>query len=164
MDPKLATPVIASPRVQQLLQRLHALSAAEEKSWSQRLFYFTRLVRFFISGETWSAAAEAHMCDKFVALDAEKCHFIYLLARSTGARHVIEAGTSFGVSTMYLALAVGQDALQQMMQAKTTTLAGKVIATEKEQTKAAKARENWKEAGREVEQWMNSARETCWRH
>jgi predicted O-methyltransferase YrrM len=61
---------------------------------------------------------------------------------------VLEAGTSFGISTTYLALSVGQNAAI----AKVT--AGKVIATENEPTKAEKAIENWKSAGDDVERWI----------
>ena len=57
----------------------------------------------------------------------------------------MEAGTSFGVSTMYLALAVSEVE-------KLTGKKGRVIATEKEPSKAEKARGYWKEAGQEVEQ------------
>ncbi|RYO14571.1 hypothetical protein AA0111_g11916 [Alternaria arborescens] len=143
--------IVASPNVQQLLRRLHTLSEAEEKSFSQRFFYLTRLVRFFLYGEIWSTAAEDYVRDKFIALDSEKCRFIYLLARSAGACDVIEAGTSFGVSTIYLALAVSQNVRQREIYGGRSTSAGKVLATEKEPAKAAKARANWKEAGPDVE-------------
>ncbi|KAF7373330.1 putative o-methyltransferase protein [Mycena sanguinolenta] len=89
----------------------------------------------------------ASSLDKFVTLDTDKCALVYLLLRSTGARYVVEAGTSFGLSTIYLALAVGQNA----------TVAGgsgKVIATEQEAHKAARAREHWARAGPEVEPWI----------
>jgi len=148
------TTVVASPKVLQLLQRLHALSEAQERSFSQIFFYSSRLVRFLMFGEIWSATADEHMKDKFVALEADKCRFIYLLARSLGVRNVIEAGTSFGVSTIYLALAVGQNVAQGKTSLRATTIAGKVIATEKEHLKAVRAREYWKEAGDEVEPWI----------
>ena len=80
------------------------------------------------------------MLDKFIALDEDKCHFVYQLINATGATDVIEAGTSFGVSTIYLALATAQ--------AKAATgRTGTVIATEKEPQKAAIARGYWKECG-----------------
>lgn len=85
--------------------------------------------------------------DKFVALDPDKCALVYLLLRSSGARFVVEAGTSFGLSTVYLALAVGQNA-------SSSNATGKVIATEKEAHKAVRAREHWKKAGEEVEPWI----------
>ncbi|KAJ5262188.1 hypothetical protein N7524_007493 [Penicillium chrysogenum] len=71
-----------------------------------------------------------------------------------GARHIIEAGTSFGLSTIYLALAVGQN-VQQIAQSGCGVVHGRVIATEKEPSKAAKARANWTQAGSEVEQWID---------
>jgi predicted O-methyltransferase YrrM len=83
--------------------------------------------------------------DKFVALDPDKCAFVYLLLRSMKARYVVEAGTSFGLSTIYLALAVAQNSVSQP---------GKVIATENEPTKAARAREYWSRAGDDIEKFI----------
>ncbi|KAE9566164.1 hypothetical protein CGCF415_v008430 [Colletotrichum fructicola] len=85
--------------------------------------------------------------DRFVALEPDKCALVYLLLRAAGARYVVEAGTSFGVSTIWLALAVGQNAGLQNSD-------GIVIATENEPTKASRAREHWKRAGRDVEKWI----------
>src|SRR5512144_1120250 len=48
----------------------------------------------------------AFVRDKFVALDPEKCDLCYMLCRALNARRVVEFGTSFGVSTIYLAAAV----------------------------------------------------------
>ncbi|KAF5695007.1 O-methyltransferase [Fusarium denticulatum] len=83
--------------------------------------------------------------DKFVALDPDKCAYVYLLLRSMKARFVVEAGTSFGVSTIYLALAVSQNAGPQP---------GKVIATENEPTKAVRARKYWSQAGDDIEKFI----------
>ena len=85
------------------------------------------------------------MLDKFIALDEDKCQFIYQLINAMGATNIVEAGTSFGVSTIYLALAI----------AKTKAATGKsgtVIATEKEQQKAKIARKYWAQCGAVVEQ------------
>ncbi|KAI9791583.1 MAG: hypothetical protein M1816_003669 [Peltula sp. TS41687] len=151
-----STSITASPKVQKLLQTLHAQSTAQEQSLRQRLFYLIRRLRFLLLGESsWTSRADDHMRDKFIALDADKCQFIYLLARSIGARHIVEAGTSFGVSTTYLALAVGQNVLHQRRAmagaaAATVTdanITGKVVATEKEPLKAARARAHWSQAG-----------------
>lgn len=145
--------VDTSVRVHELLQRLHAESEAQEQSWSQKFFYLRRLVGHYVWGATWSSASDDHMRDKFVSLEEDKCQFMYLLARSIGARNIVEAGTSFGVSTIYLALAVGQN----VGDIKATTgvaTTGKVIGTEKEPSKAARARDHWKQAGDEVEPWI----------
>ena len=48
----------------------------------------------------------AFMADKLVALDRRKAEFCYLTCRAISARRVVEVGTSFGVSTLYLAAAV----------------------------------------------------------
>ncbi|KAH6959054.1 S-adenosyl-L-methionine-dependent methyltransferase [Fusarium avenaceum] len=80
--------------------------------------------------------------DKFVALDPDKCAFVYLLLRSMKARFVVEAGTSFGVSTIYLALAVAQNA---------GSGSGRVIATENEPAKADRARKHWSQAGDDIQ-------------
>jgi len=143
--------IAASPRVHTLLARLHAASEAQERSFSQIWFYIKRATAFYLfpsRDNTWGPAADAHMLDKFVALEEDKCHFVYLLARSSGALNIVEAGTSFGVSTIYLALAVRQNAADQ--KALGRNVAGRVIATEKESNKAARAREHWAEAGEEV--------------
>jgi hypothetical protein len=154
----------ASPRLHDLLERLHAASEAQEKSYSQYWFYFKFLYGFYITGKTWSTASDNHMRDKFVALEQDKCHFMYLLARSINARNIVEAGTSFGVSTMYLALAVGQNITEARARGEVVT--GKVIGTEKESSKAARARKHWSEAGEEVEPWIElregDLRETLW--
>lgn len=149
-----ASSIAASTELSALLEKLHALSSAQENSYGQSFFYLTRLGRYLLFGESWSAGADDHMRDKFVALEPDKCQFVYLLARSMGALNIVEAGTSFGVSTMYLALAVGHNVAQAKASGGATTTRGKVIGTEKEPTKAAKAREYWKEAGEEVEPWI----------
>lgn len=138
--------VQASPRVHSLLHRLHAESSAQESSFSQSLWYISRLASHYLLGRTWSASSDTRMLDKYVALEQDKCELTYLLARSIGARNIVEAGTSFGVSTIYLALAVGQNVGPGGR--------GKVIATEKEPTKADRAKKHWAEAGEEVEPWI----------
>jgi predicted O-methyltransferase YrrM len=84
------------------------------------------------------------MADKFIALEQDKCLFVYNLLLATGATTVVEAGTSFGVSTIYLALAVAENARR-------TGTRGIVIGTEKEVSKAECARKHWKEAGPVIE-------------
>ncbi|KAK6209396.1 hypothetical protein LQW54_006249 [Pestalotiopsis sp. IQ-011] len=86
--------VSASPATLALLRRLHAEALAEPA---------------YVSTDDQPAS---RALEWFVALDPDKCALVYLLLRATGARHVVEAGTSFGLSTIYLALAVGQNAGQ----------------------------------------------------
>lgn len=88
------------------------------------------------------------MVDKFIALDEDKCHFTYQLINAMGATNIVEAGTSFGVSTIYLALAVGQTTTA-------TGTTGKVIATENEPQKAPTARGYWRQCGELVEKHID---------
>ncbi len=78
--------------------------------------------------------------DKLVALDPEKCDLCYVLCRAIGARRVVEFGTSFGVSTIYLAAAVRDTVRERGGE-------GLVIGTEIEPTKAKIAADNIAEAG-----------------
>lgn len=122
---KTLSSISAPPATLNLLRELHTQALTETP---------------FLSTDTQPYASAL---TKFVALDPDKCALVYLLLRATGARHVVEAGTSFGLSTIYLALGVGQNG------------GGVVIATENEAAKAARAREHWVRAGREeVEKWI----------
>ncbi|PNP59721.1 hypothetical protein THARTR1_00600 [Trichoderma harzianum] len=120
-------PVVAPDHVHALLNRLHQESLTQEAA----------LPSTYLSNPD---GFDDLMRDKFIALDQDKCQFVYQLARAIGARNIAEIGTSFGVSTIYLALAVGSNVQRLGGE-------GKVIATEKEHTKAEKARQHWKEAG-----------------
>lgn len=75
-----------------------------------------------------------------VALERDKAEFCYLLCRSVGAARVVEAGTSHGVSTLYLAAAVRDNGAPHAT----------VIATEHEAGKVARARDNFRAAGLEA--------------
>jgi predicted O-methyltransferase YrrM len=64
---------------------------------------------------------------------------IYMLAYSLKARSIVEFGTSFGISTLHLAAALRDTA--------GTDGAGRIITTEFEPAKAARARDNLRAAG-----------------
>jgi len=80
------------------------------------------------------------LSDKLVALDRDKAEFCYHVCRALNAKRVIEAGTSFGVSTLYLASAVRDNVRGSVGR-------GVVIGTEYEPKKAEAARANFAEAG-----------------
>lgn len=122
----------ADPQTIELLRDLHTKALTEPPFNS-------------VGPESLSAAL-----DRFVALDPDKCALVYLLLRASGARFVVEAGTSFGLSTIYLALAVSQNAAAQGL----TGANGKVIATENEPSKAEQARKYWKAAGDDLDKWI----------
>jgi predicted O-methyltransferase YrrM len=65
-----------------------------------------------------------------LAVSRETGRLLYMLARSTRARSIVEFGTSFGISTLHLAAALQDNG------------GGRLITTEFEPGKAARAREN----------------------
>jgi predicted O-methyltransferase YrrM len=74
------------------------------------------------------------------------------MIRATRATCVVEAGTSFGVSTIWEALGVGHNVAAA---GEAGGRRARVIATENEESKARKAREYWGRAPREeVGKWI----------
>jgi predicted O-methyltransferase YrrM len=73
--------------------------------------------------------------DFHLAVSRSTASLLYILARSSQARAVIEFGTSFGVSTLHLAAALRDNG------------GGRLIGTEFEATKAAQAKQNIAAAG-----------------
>jgi predicted O-methyltransferase YrrM len=79
-----------------------------------------------------------HMRSVYVPVSRSQGQMLYLIARSIDARRIVEFGTSFGISTIYMACAVKDNG------------GGVVVGTELEPSKHAKARENLREAGLEA--------------
>lgn len=128
-------PLITDPILQSVLSRLHALSDAQTEALAS--FEADRRNAGRPASEE---DVKAFRRDKLVALDKDKADFCYQLCRATGARRIVEIGTSFGVSTLYLAAAVRANLAAYGGD-------GIVVATEYEPLKAAKARENFATAG-----------------
>ncbi|MGA9795931.1 MAG: class I SAM-dependent methyltransferase, partial [Rhizomicrobium sp.] len=80
-----------------------------------------------------------YLSDKMVALEQDKAELCYQLIRAKDVRRVVEIGTSYGVSTLYLAAAVRDNV-------RSNGGKGLVIATEYESGKAKIARENFAKA------------------
>jgi len=127
--------VIADPELRHLLEMLHAKS--DEQAALVRAFEAQR-----DSAEHPPSVDEirAFRNDKLVALDRDKAEFCYQLCRAKKALRIVEVGTSYGVSTIYLAAAV-RDNVQAFGGD------GVVIATEYEASKAAAARAHFAQAG-----------------
>jgi predicted O-methyltransferase YrrM len=127
--------VINDPELERLLAGLHATS--DEQIAAIDLYLAQK------AGGAYPAAdvdLKNFRKDKLVALDRDKAEFCYLLCRANNARRIIEAGTSYGVSTLYLAAAVRDNV-------RATGGSGVVIGTEYEPNKASAARRHFDEAG-----------------
>ncbi len=124
---------LPDPRVRDVLRRLHAEADREmPKLVWQYLPYLPRM----LMGKKlpWERLEHKHD-DKFIPIDASQGVFCYLLARAIGASRIVEFGTSFGISTIYLALAVRENG------------GGSVIGTEMVPSKIVRARQHLQEAG-----------------
>jgi predicted O-methyltransferase YrrM len=73
--------------------------------------------------------------DMFLAVSPETGRLLYMLARSSKAHDIVEFGTSFGISTLHLAAALKDNG------------GGRLVGSEFEPAKAARAREHLAAAG-----------------
>src|SRR4249920_900199 len=129
-------------RVEALLDRLHAQSGAQAETIGE--YFAKRAQEGTLDWKGLDADGHRFMSDKLVALDREKAELCYQLCRALRAKRIVEIGTSFGVSTLYLAAAVRDNARDDGG-------TGVVIASEYEPAKARSARANFSEAG--LTQW-----------
>ncbi len=128
----MVTNTLNSPRIIGTLDRLlaetnaskFALEAVAQSDASRLLTSKTEYRQFY-----------RLLKDIPLPVSSETGCLLYMLARSTHARSVLEFGTSFGVSTIYLAAALRDNG------------GGRIITTEFEPSKAERARENLTEAG-----------------
>ena len=95
---------LRSERVRTVLDRLHQDARGD---WVRFLGLVPRLAAGLASGKsvmqslTPSAAKNIYM-----PVSREQGQFLYLTARTIRAKRIVEFGTSFGISTLYLAAAV----------------------------------------------------------
>jgi predicted O-methyltransferase YrrM len=125
--------VVADPLIQKQIDSLQALSVAQEAA--MQTYFRERAKKGDLSWDGLDADANRFMADKLVALEPVKAEFCAMLCRALRATRVLEIGTSYGVSTLYLADAVRSNG------------GGVVIGTEYEPAKAAAARANFTAAG-----------------
>lgn len=125
-----STPTLLLPEVQAVLNRLHALADAHDGAIIQQVCG---------PGSTWESATSEQkgtlLRDAFLPILKSGGQFLYAVARSIAAAHIVEFGTSLGVSTIYFAAALRDGG------------GGLVIGSELESTKVAKANQHVAEAG-----------------
>lgn len=127
------TNALNDEKLERLLTRLHADSKGQEGDVGA--YFQRRIAAGDLSRDGLDQDGHRFMADKLVALEPAKAEFCYLLCRALRARRIVEVGTSYGVSTLYLAKAVRDNG------------GGVVIGTEHEAAKAEAARANFAEAG-----------------
>src|SRR2546428_10980662 len=135
--------ILGSP-VDEVVNRLFTQSASQTQELMD--YFSARAEEPSFDWNRFDARTNQFLSDKLVALDRDKAEFCYQLCRALGARRIVEAGTSFGVSTLFLAAAVRDNVRAGGGE-------GVVIATEHESNKAKAARANFAEAG--LAQWID---------
>lgn len=76
----VAMPIPAPPHIRALLDRLHAKSLEQEHILAKE--------------GMGQADFDSYMRDKFIALEQDKCEFVYTLARATSAKTIVEVSRS----------------------------------------------------------------------
>jgi len=131
--------LITSGRVSETLDKLHRDADAADRDFMAKV-----MAQFEASGATLEEAA-AKLVDEerasyrtvyhghaahFLAVSKAYGRFLYAIARARKARRIVEFGTSMGISTIYLAAALRDNG------------GGRLIGSELEPTKVARARAN----------------------
>lgn len=121
---------LQTPAVQAFLNRAYRQAKGE------KLRLGPRVILNAIFGRQWSLEDYVRAVkDMYVPLLRERGTFAYQLARAIKAKRIVEFGTAFGVSTVYLAAAIKDNG------------GGLVIGSEMEPGKIAQARKNLEEVG-----------------
>ena len=116
------------------LEKSHAIDKSDVLKFICRLA--GSKIQSTLSSGVFSFTEQYHkMGDLSLAISPEQGMFAYQMARLTGARRIVEFGTSFGVSTIYLASALKDNG------------AGKVIGSEFVKSKVEAAKNNLKQLG-----------------
>lgn len=119
------------PRVSATLRRLHAHARKD-------IWIFLRAspsaLGAVLTGRSIFKAAEPYLKDAYIPVDPDQGRMLYITARAIRAKTIVEFGTSFGISTIYLAAAARANN-------------GRVIGSEREPAKVKAARENAADAG-----------------
>jgi predicted O-methyltransferase YrrM len=123
---------LLDPRAGAVLRRLHS---ANDRQMPRILLKLVPDLPALALGRPRRSSAAEGLDDAFLALGREQAAYCYAQARAVRARRIVEFGTSFGVSTIWLAAAVRDNG------------GGTVIGTEMVPTKAERARAHVQEAG-----------------
>jgi len=129
------------PAIDGLLDRLYEQNASQDAALGE--YFSARAAEGSLDWNSFDDRTNVFLRDKLIALDRVKAEFCYQVCRALRAARVVEAGTSFGVSTIFLALAVRANARNAQAPGADPI----VIATEYEPGKVQRARAHFREAG-----------------
>jgi predicted O-methyltransferase YrrM len=122
---------LVSPEIAGLLDRLFAqASAADEETQLAVADLSDEEQARLMRSKTDYRALYGRLNNVPLAVSRETGTLLYMLARGTRARNIVEFGTSFGISTLHLAAALRDNG------------GGRLITSEFEPSKVARARDN----------------------
>lgn len=122
---------LTDPKVAQTLARLHA-----KAKWDWLVFAraLPAVAWGWLRGRSAVESAIPYLKDAYIPIDADQGRTLYAMARAANAKTIVEFGTSFGISAIYLAAAARDNG-------------GRFVGTEFEPRKASAARRHLAEAG-----------------
>ena len=133
--PKLTPQMFAflqAPQAESVLLRLYTQALKQNR---QMFFHFLpKIFKLLGKGLDWTGENESFYEDKYIPIVPQQGKFLYMQALASGAKNIVEFGTSYGISTLYLAAAAKRNG-------------GRVITCEYLPHKAAAARKHFQEAG-----------------
>jgi predicted O-methyltransferase YrrM len=91
------------PKVSALLARLHAEARGDVRHFLRAA---PGMAAAWLRGRPVFEALEPHLSNAFLPVEPAAGRLLYLTARAIRARTIVEFGTSFGISTIYLAAAI----------------------------------------------------------
>jgi predicted O-methyltransferase YrrM len=119
------------PAIRQTLARLHEAAKGDK-------FVFLRgapsVIGALLRGRPAMEGMKPHLANAYIPISPDQGQYMYQTARLIGARTIVEFGTSFGISSIYLAAAARDNG-------------GRFTGTEMEPGKIKVARENLAAAG-----------------
>jgi len=127
------TTTFISPAMSSLISRLFDEADAVQESYDRQTQDATPEVRNADRADYRQFYGQLR--DQPLAVSRETGTLLYMLARSIGARTIVEFGTSFGISTIHLAAGLKDNG------------GGRVIGSEFEPSKVERARQNIEAAG-----------------
>jgi len=133
MERRIDTCTLSDPKVEAVLDRLHREGKNDKLCFGWKLLPY--VAQKLLLRKPSFTDQYRRIADLAISISAEQGVFAYLVARSIAARRIVEFGTSFGVSTIYLASAIRDGG------------GGIVIGSEFIELKAERARANILEAG-----------------
>jgi predicted O-methyltransferase YrrM len=122
---------LADPRISATLKKLRLRAKGDRWIFLRAL---PAVAIATLTGRNVFDAAAPYLKDAYIPVDPDQGAMLYLTARAIRARNIVEFGTSFGISTIYLATAARANG-------------GRVIGTELESKKVNAARANVAQAG-----------------